>query len=108
MAQAKNSSQSEGAKLRRLAMTPSTELMFTQASGYEAEQCGLSRPDCLRIIQSGRVIKSELSGSDWRRWVQGQDLDGNTITLVITVVQMDAQRKRIVVLNCEKNEGVQQ
>jgi len=89
-------------------MNPTTELMFTQSSGYQADQMSLTRPDCLRILQSGRIIKSEMSGRDWRRWVQGQDLDGNTVTLAITVVQMDEQRKRIVVLNCQKDEEVAQ
>src|SRR5208337_5169452 len=106
MAQLKSSASSEGGRLRRLAMNTATELMFTQNSGYQAEQIGLTRPDCLRVIASGRVIKSERSDPDWRRWVQGQDLDGNTITLVVTVVQMDEQRKRIVILNCEKEEVV--
>jgi len=104
MAQPKNSSQSEGAKLRRLAMNPATELMFTQFSGNKADEFGLTRPDCLRILQAGRVIKSEMSGPDWRRWVQGQDLEGNTVTLAVTVVQIDDDRKRIVILDCEKNE----
>lgn len=108
MAQAKTSPTSEGAKLRRLAMNPATELMFTQNSEYQADQTSLTRPDCLRILQCGRIIKSEMSGPDWRRWVQGQDLDGNTVTLAVTVVQMDEQRKRIVVLNCEKDEEVAQ
>ena len=96
---------SESAKLRRLAMDPSTELMFTQNSGVEAEQLGLSRPDCLRAIATGGVSKSEQLGPDWRRTVQGRDMDGNPITVVITVVTaMDGRRKRIVVLKCERND----
>lgn len=96
---------SESARLRRLAMDPSTQLMFTQSSGVEAEQIRISRPDCLRAIATGGVIRSEQLGQDWRRTVQGKDMDGNTITLVVTVVPaMDERKKRIVVLKCERTD----
>ena len=86
-------------------MLPSTELMFTQNSAAEAEQLGISRPDCLRAIATSGVIKSEQLGPDWRRTVRGKDMDGNTITLVVTVVPtMDGKRKRIVVLKTERND----
>lgn len=87
-------------------MEPTTELMFTQRSGHEAEQLGISRPDCLRAIATGGVIRSEQFGPDWRRVVQGRDMDGNLITLVITVVSIaDDGRKRIVVLESERNDN---
>lgn len=88
--------------MRRLAKNPATELMFTQSSGHEAEQTGLTRSDCLRMIAVGRVIRSEMSGPDWRRWVRGTDLDGNTMTLVLTVVPTSENNKRIVILKCER------
>ena len=103
MVQPKQNGTSEGAKLRRLAMNPATELMFTQRSGNQAEEMGVSRPDCLRIIGSGRVIKSENHGNEWRRWVQGIDLDGNTVTLALTVVTTNSGTKRIVILDCERD-----
>ena len=92
----------EGVRLRRLAMDSATELMFTQRSGYEAEQRRVFRPDCLSAIISGRVIKSEKLGPDWRRTVQGNDREGKLITIVLTVVTLNSGTKRIVVLDVER------
>jgi hypothetical protein len=105
MKPSKFAARSESANLRRLAMNASTELMFTQNSAAEAEQSGITRPDCLRAIATGGVVKSEQLGPDWRRTVRGKDMDGNAITIVITVVStMDGKRKRIVVLKSERSD----
>jgi hypothetical protein len=93
----------DGVFLRRLAMDPTTELMFTQRSGYEAEQQRIYRPDCLSAICVGRVINSEKNGPDWRRTVQGKDREGDTITIVVTVVTTNSGGKRIVVLDSLRN-----
>jgi hypothetical protein len=91
--------------LRRLAMNPDTELMFTQRSGHKAEALGIERPDFLSAILTGRVTHSDHLGPDWRRTVHGRDRDGETIALVVTVVPIgDGRNKRIVVLDCEREQ----
>lgn len=97
----------DGVRLRRLAMDHSTELMFTQRSGYEASERGIYRQDCLSAIITGRVIGSEKLGPDWRRTVRGKDRDGETITIVLTVVPLSAGAQRIVILETERTGDIE-
>lgn len=52
-----------------------------------------------RIIQTvGSVVQTVGRGQQWRRVVRGADIDGNSITMIVTVVY---HFRRIVVLEIE-------
>jgi mRNA-degrading endonuclease HigB of HigAB toxin-antitoxin module len=49
-------------------------------------------------LRTGTVARSERRGLQWRRIVRGADIDGNSITMIVTVVY---HFRRIVVLEIE-------
>lgn len=92
---------SEGRKIRDLANHRSIEVMLTNDASDAAERQDISRPDVLAALRNCSVVRSERRGSQWRRIVCGTDIDGNAITMVVTVIY---QVRRILVLEIEREK----
>jgi ribosomal protein S6E (S10) len=58
-------------------------------------ETGQSRMDLLVAIRNGSIVRSERRGLQWRRTVRGQNIDGDLITIIVTVAY---QIRRISVL----------
>jgi hypothetical protein len=91
----------EGAKVRLLAQNKFLELLFASVVEKTMEENGATRIDLLMVLRNCAVIGSERHGTQWRRTVRGQDLDGREITMVITVAY---PQRRILILEVEVGE----
>src|ERR1700733_11439834 len=89
---------SEGAKIRSLANHREVAILLTNDASDTAEQRGLTRSDLLMALRTCSVVQSVGRGQQWRRVVRGADIDGNSITMIVTVVY---HFRRIVVLEIE-------
>jgi hypothetical protein len=89
---------SEGAKIRSLAQHKFLEILLTDIVKSTMEENGATRIDLLMALRNCAVIGSERRGNQWRRLVRGQDIDGRTITMVITVAY---PQRRILILEIE-------
>jgi hypothetical protein len=89
---------SEGMKIRTLASHRLVELLLARGALDTCEERGLTRMDLLVALRTCAVIGSERRGGQWRRTVRGNDIDGNSIMMVVTVVY---QVRRILVLEVE-------
>jgi hypothetical protein len=91
----------EGARIRSLAAHREIELTLTDDAEDTAEARDLDRADLIAALRTCSVIRSERRGSQWRRMIRGTDIDGNAITMIVTVVY---HFRRIVVLGIEGDE----
>jgi hypothetical protein len=89
---------SEGTKIRALASHRLVELLLTRDASDMCEEQGLTRIDLLMALRTCAVTGSERRGMQWRRTVRGNDFDGNSIVMIVTVVY---QVRRILVLEVE-------
>lgn len=85
----------EGAKIRSVAMHREVELVLTDDAKTQTREMGFERTDLLDALRSCAVVESKKRGSLWKRTVRGEDIDGNPITMIVTIVY---HFRRIVVL----------
>jgi hypothetical protein len=75
----------EGTRLRNLANNRLVELMPIDSVLEIMIETGQTRMDLLVAIRNGSIIRSERRGLQWRRTVRGQNIEGELITMIVTV-----------------------
>jgi ribosomal protein S6E (S10) len=64
-------------------------------------ETGQTRMDLLVAIRNGSIIRSERRGLQWRRAVRGQNIEGDLITIIVTVAY---PIRRITVLELQAGD----
>jgi hypothetical protein len=93
----------EGAKLRALANHRLVELLLSFAAYEAADKQDITRTDLLMALRTCAIVKSELHGTQWRRVVQGNDMDGNALVMTVTVIY-PIRRIRVIEVEREMTE----
>jgi ribosomal protein S6E (S10) len=75
----------EGTRLRNLANNRQVELLPIDGVLAIMNETGQTRMDLLVAIRNGSIVRSERRGLQWRRTVRGQNIEGNLITIIVTV-----------------------
>lgn len=89
--------QREGPRIRRLATDPTVNIMVTNKAARRLEKESISLPDVQMALSTCRFVNSECRHRQWRRTIQGQDAEGESVRLVVVLEQ--GVGKRIVVLS---------
>jgi hypothetical protein len=84
----------EGAKIRKLALSESVEILFTCDEKLRKQD--IWRQDALSALRTSNVVKSEKDSRGWCRTIRGFDRDEGEIFLVVTV---DQEQRLITVLD---------
>jgi hypothetical protein len=75
--------------IRVLAVDPRASFVFWGHAEGEMRKDGIARVDILNVLKRESVIAEEMHGTIWRQTVRGRDNDGDVITVVIEMNEVE-------------------